>query len=287
MHVDLRILKAQQQTHLMQAGARPASLGPLGSTETHSGGLGVMPPAMLRHKASAVHPQAPVTERGSPVRSAGEPGSLAPLGSTETHSGGLGVMPPVKRQRKVSAVHPQAPVTEQGPPVHSAGEPGNDEVTWEGDEQYRARLAALTPEDLDFVRHDRVWPLFYKYSDGGARTAVKPPSVRKKNDATAQKNRNLTNVYIQLRGQGLEMISADRYGWLEETADVIRAVQARWGGKTRKNVFCHLLQLCEVLQRLDAKAKYVDAWRNPNATPPAQPSTMEKLASMLGDTVNV
>jgi hypothetical protein len=80
------------------------------------------------------------------------------------------------------------------------------------------------------------------------------------------------------------MFNAGKYDWLKDTARVIRAVQARYGDKTRGKAFTALFQLCEVKcgaylaescfdeEYKAAKMVYIDMQKNPNQAPPTDTS---------------
>eukprot|EP01047_Picozoa_sp_COSAG01_P034203 COSAG01_NODE_2558_length_7455_cov_164.011963_2_plen_147_part_00 len=130
------------------------------------------------------------------------------------------------------------------PPQHVQTPPAPETEQQAADRLYVSRLRALTPQQLDFVRQDKLWPAFRTAKNPMATPLDVTEETRKNNDFTSQKNRNIKNTFIELRTAGHndsvdvdgmarlkeEMFDGGRYSWVLATADVIRAVQARWGG---------------------------------------------------------
>jgi hypothetical protein len=119
------------------------------------------------------------------------------------------------------------------------------------DAAYHSFLKALTPEQMDFVRNDDRWPVIRTSAN---KMAIKYGEARKKGDWSAQRSRFIKEVFLTMYEDSESdkdtlldlMFNGGKYDWLKDTARVIRAVQARYNGKTREKAFTALFQLCEV-----------------------------------------
>ena len=215
-------------------------------------------------------------------------------------------MPPRKKQkqaptRRSHRLSPSAASASGGgagthPPSAGSLPPSQQAAA---DAVYHGMLQALAPEDLDFVRNDKIqWPAIRSSTNKTGKPYDKP---RKKGDWHTQRSRFIREVFLTMflnsesdKDTLLDlMFNGVKYDWLLDTARVIRAVQARYKGNTRGKAFTLLFHLCEVKcgaylaeSSFDeafeqAKMVYVDMQKTPDEPPPADSAHMMAILGCI------